>query len=356
MDPLTQGLVGAALPMATQRRPRVVIAALCGFLGGLAPDLDIAISSSQDNLLFLEFHRHFTHALIFIPVGSACVAACIFGFARRHIKLGYMSIWMFCALGYATHGLLDTTTSYGTHLLWPFDNSRFALSLISIIDPLFTLPILGFVLTGLICRNCYWARAALVWGALYLGAGAWQHHGAMAQARGLAASRDHIPERVTVKPSFANIFLWRSVYEVNGRFHVDAVRPWPSPRIIPGSVAPQLDISRDLPWLELESQQARDIERFRFFSQDFLVKGSDFRPNIFDVRFAFLPTEIAALWYIRLDPYADNFAHAVYETERSHSLELLADLVDMVFSESQPNLKPAALNREPCLGCRGSSD
>ena len=134
------------------------------------------------------------------------------------------------------------------------------------------------------------------------------------------------------------------------------MRPWPSPRIIPGSVAPQLDISRDLPWLELESQQARDIERFRFFSQDFLVKGSDFRPNIFDVRFAFLPTEIAALWYIRLDPYADNFAHAVYETERSHSLELLADLVDMVFSESQPNLKPAALNREPCLGCRGSSD
>ena len=38
-----------------------------GFLSGLAPDLDIFIRSESDPLLFLEFHRQFTHSLIFIP-------------------------------------------------------------------------------------------------------------------------------------------------------------------------------------------------------------------------------------------------------------------------------------------------
>ena len=39
-----------------------------------------------------------------------------------------------------THPLLDAHTAYGTQLFWPFSDERFAWSIISIIDPLFTLP------------------------------------------------------------------------------------------------------------------------------------------------------------------------------------------------------------------------
>jgi inner membrane protein len=45
-----------------------------GMAGGLAADLDILIYSNTDPLLFLTFHRQFTHSLIFIPFGGLITA------------------------------------------------------------------------------------------------------------------------------------------------------------------------------------------------------------------------------------------------------------------------------------------
>ena len=50
--------------------------------------------------------------------------------------------------GYATHGLLDACTSYGTQLFWPFSDERVAWNNSSIVDPLFTLPILALVIAA----------------------------------------------------------------------------------------------------------------------------------------------------------------------------------------------------------------
>ena len=70
MDPLTQGALGAALPQSTAVRGKYAgSAGLFGFLAGMAADLDVLIRSSSDPLLFLEYHRQFTHSLVFIPVG-----------------------------------------------------------------------------------------------------------------------------------------------------------------------------------------------------------------------------------------------------------------------------------------------
>ena len=70
MDPLTQGIVGAAAAQSLKKKNNIIIITLLGFLAGLAPDIDIFIRSKDDPLLFLEYHRHFTHSLIFIPVGG----------------------------------------------------------------------------------------------------------------------------------------------------------------------------------------------------------------------------------------------------------------------------------------------
>ena len=70
MDPITQGVVGAAASQLVSRRTEKIAAGVIGFLSGMAADLDVLISSSTDPLLFLEFHRHFTHSLIFIPLGA----------------------------------------------------------------------------------------------------------------------------------------------------------------------------------------------------------------------------------------------------------------------------------------------
>ena len=66
MDPLSQGTVGAAFAQSTANKNNIFKIGVIGFLAGLAPDLDILIKSSTDPILFLEYHRQFTHSLFFI--------------------------------------------------------------------------------------------------------------------------------------------------------------------------------------------------------------------------------------------------------------------------------------------------
>ena len=78
MDPLTQATLGAAAAQVSKPK-RFVAATLVGAVGGALPDVDILIRSSSDPLLSLEYHRHFTHSLAFIPIGGAIAAALSIG-------------------------------------------------------------------------------------------------------------------------------------------------------------------------------------------------------------------------------------------------------------------------------------
>ena len=46
------------------------MAALVGAVAGMTADLDVLIRSSADPLLNLEYHRHFSHSLLFVPLGA----------------------------------------------------------------------------------------------------------------------------------------------------------------------------------------------------------------------------------------------------------------------------------------------
>ena len=65
MDPFTQGVVGVTASQSISQKKHFIIASIIGLLAGLAPDIDIFIKSNNDPLLFLEYHRHFTHSLFF---------------------------------------------------------------------------------------------------------------------------------------------------------------------------------------------------------------------------------------------------------------------------------------------------
>jgi inner membrane protein len=151
VDPLTQGALGAAFAQTGARPEKLRDASVLGALSGMAPDLDVLISSRADPLLFLEFHRHFTHSLAFIPIGALICAGVFYYFVRR--RLEFYQVYLFCLLGYASHGLLDAFTTYGTQLLWPFSNLRVAWNLISVVDPLFSVPLGLLVATTFIRRQ-----------------------------------------------------------------------------------------------------------------------------------------------------------------------------------------------------------
>ncbi len=316
MDPLTQGAIGAAVPQSTQSTSNVRIAGLLGFLSGMTADLDILIRSSEDSLLFLEYHRQFTHSLVFIPLGGLLCAAALHWVLGVRWKLTYAQTWLYCTLGFATHALLDTATSYGTMLLWPFSDERFSWSIVPVVDPLFTLPIIALVIVAGIRQKPFFARLGLAWGALYLSLGLMQHNAARDMAEQMAADRGHVPTRIVVKPSFANILVWRTVYETSDRFYVDAVRAGVLPRTFPGTSVAKLDLTLDFPWLDQSSQQARDVERFATFSNGYIAKDPLRPSEITDVRYAFVPNEIAALWSIELTPDASVTDYVKYRTHR----------------------------------------
>ena len=330
MDPLTQGALGASLPQSCVDRRQAASAGLMGFLAGMAADLDVLIRSSSDPLLFLEYHRQFTHSLVFIPVGGLLCALLLHQFYARRRGLAFRQSWLFCTLGYATHALLDACTTYGTMLLWPFSDQRFAWNTISIIDPIFTLPLLaGVLLTARRKRRVY-VRVALAWACVYMGLGLLQRNTATEMGYELAQARGHTPLRLEAKPSFANILVWKIVYETGDRYHVDAVRAGLAPRVFPGDAVQKLDIARDMPWLDLDSQQARDIERFRWFSNGYIARDPLHSNRVIDIRYSMIPNEVAPLWSIELQPGASAEQHAAYRVHREAGGDSLGTMWGMV--------------------------
>ncbi|MCP4001248.1 MAG: metal-dependent hydrolase [Gammaproteobacteria bacterium] len=322
MDPITQGVVGASLPSAISQKRTLGAAGLFGALAGMAPDLDSFIRSDTDPLMYLEFHRQFTHSLFFIPFGSLVCALLFYYLFSKRWKISFKLTYIFCFLGYATHGLLDACTSYGTQLLWPFSNERFAFNTISIVDPLFTLPLLALIIIGLKKNNTAFAKAALCWVLAYQGLGFYQHQRVAAAGEQLAEERGHNPIRLDVKPSFANLLLWKVIYEVEDGYYTDAVRAAPGSNgltIYPGAFIPRLDVERDLPWLDKDSQQANDLERFYWFSRGYLSLDPNNPLRVIDMRYSLVPNEATGMWSIWLSPQANKTDHVTIKQDRDTS-------------------------------------
>jgi inner membrane protein len=332
MDPLTQGALGAALPQSGANGRYVASAGLLGFFAGMAPDLDVLIRSTTDPLLFLEYHRQFTHSLVFIPFGGLLCAMVLHAVLGRRRGLQFRESWLFCTLGYATHAVLDACTTYGTMLFWPFSDMRIAWNTISIIDPLFTLPLLLAVLLAARLRRPVLARVGLAWAVAYMGLGLVQRDAAQDMGLALAAERGHTPLRLEAKPSFANILVWKVVYETSDRYYVDAVRASLWPRVYQGDSVEKLVVDRDLPWLDPESQQARDIERFRWFSNGYIARDPIYANRVMDIRYSLLPNEISPLWSIELTQDAGRADHAQYRTHREAGSDNVSLLWEMMTS------------------------
>ena len=111
MDVLTHGIVGAALTQSAAPRSEARTAAGIGFFSGMLADADILIRSTSDPLLVLDYHRHFTHALLFVPVGALIATVVLWPLLRR--RLAFARIYLYAFLGYALAGALDACTSYG---------------------------------------------------------------------------------------------------------------------------------------------------------------------------------------------------------------------------------------------------
>ncbi|PWH85037.1 metal-dependent hydrolase [Brumimicrobium oceani] len=145
MDSLTQIVLGAAVGEAILGKKVGNRAMFYGAIAGTIPDLDVISSFFVDTVRALEIHRGFTHSILF-----SVIFAPIFGWLVSKID-SYKSVkgWsmlFFWAL--FTHPILDSHTTWGTQLFWPLD-IRLAFKTIFVIDPLYTLPFLTFLIMAM---------------------------------------------------------------------------------------------------------------------------------------------------------------------------------------------------------------
>ncbi|QBR41054.1 metal-dependent hydrolase [Kerstersia gyiorum] len=211
MDSLTQAVLGGALQGSLLGRWQGRRALAYGAALATLPDLDVLIRYA-DPVSMMTYHRGFSHSL-FVLTGLAAVLTGLIRWRWPQAAYGWQRLFLTLWLVLVTHPLLDAFTVYGTQLFWPLQLVPASWAGVFIIDPVYTLPLLGAVLYG-VWRGCtVRARrlmaAALAFSILYLGFGcisrmvAEHRVSAELQARGVAVTE------LRGVPMPFNTLLWR---------------------------------------------------------------------------------------------------------------------------------------------------
>ena len=226
MDTLTHALSGALLGRATAASPAEHAAAdtrlpvatrmAAGALAAAFPDLDVVLGFLSP-VSYLTLHRGPTHSLVLAPVWALLVAGCLALLWRRH---GWRAFYGVALGGIVIHILGDWITSFGTMMLWPLSDRRFALSTTFIID----LWLSGIILAAL-AASAFWrasrvpAVAGLAVLAGYIGLQAW------ARGEAIEIGRAHAPQAaVTALPRPASPFNWTVIARDGETYRYASVR------------------------------------------------------------------------------------------------------------------------------------
>lgn len=271
MDPLTHALSGALIARATARRrkPDALPLGRRVFVGAVAatfPDIDF-VAQYLSPLSYLYNHRGVTHSLLMLPLWAVLLSV-IFALLWRW-RPSWRAYVGISALGIVTHIAGDLITSFGTMILAPLSDARYALSLTFIID----LWLTGIILAGLIA-SVFWRRsripavAAVAVLVGYLGFQGVLQQRAIDFGQQFAIGNAIEVARVTAMPRPVSPFNWTVIVEDAQGFryaHVNLVRK--EPRIArddDGFIA-RLDAAyrplTDAGWMQAARYGERDPQR-----------------------------------------------------------------------------------------------
>ncbi len=328
MDPFTHGLVGAAASQSAADKDKLRPAAFTGFVAAMLADLDIFIDIPSNPLFNIELHRQFTHSLVFIPVGALIATGLLWFFMRKYLSV--KELYIYSLLAYATSGLLDAFTSYGTQLLWPFLETRFAWNVISVVDPIVTLGLALFVGLSIWKRRKPMVWAAWIWLIFFLSFGWIQQERGKSAAKELAQQRGHQIEEIVVKPTIGNQRLWRASYIYDDRIYTDAIRTgiFSGITIYEGESKPRVLVERDFSEYE-GTTLYNDLKRFKRLSENFLVRHPEKPEIIGDARYSMLPTTMVPLWGVEVDT-TDTDRHLPFLYFRDASDDVREPFKDML--------------------------
>ena len=142
MDSITQAALGATVAGISAGKQTSKKVLLWGAVAGTLPDLDIIHSFFTDDVSRLVSHRGVTHSFIVVPFAAYLFSRLFVWLAPRTALSAKQWFWLFFWC-FTTHIILDLVTVYGTQIFYPFTRYPYALSSLFIIDPFYTIPLIG---------------------------------------------------------------------------------------------------------------------------------------------------------------------------------------------------------------------
>jgi inner membrane protein len=227
LDTLTHALSGALIGRATAPAPSAMTLPIgrrmaVGALAAAFPDIDF-ITGHVSSVFYIQHHRGITHSLLLLPLWALLIAW-LCALIWRHDR-SWRAYFGVAALGVGAHILGDLITSFGTMILAPLSDARFAWGTTFIIDLWFSAIILvGLLFTGLWWRSRVPAAIGLAVLATYVG---WQtalHHTAVEFGKRYAVAAGIADARVSAQPRPASPLNWMVLVEHGERVDYAFVR------------------------------------------------------------------------------------------------------------------------------------
>ncbi len=286
MDSITQAALGGLCGELLLRKQLGWKGAAWGVFFGTLPDLDIAIAPFVDSMDWLRTHRSLSHSIFLMLLMSP-----VFGYllSKLHNKISLARATGFVLLTWSTHVLIDCFNSYGTQIFEPFSDYRLTLNNMSIIDPLFTVPmVIGNFICLFLAREGR-KRSWLVWSTT-----TWISLYTLMSFVVLGLAKKHFRTELTksnietkdirVSPSLGNIFLWRMLARDDENYYVSYWSVWDS-----SDRSFHLDQLSRTPELATPYRGSKPFETLDWFSEGWwkIIQDSEDRNSIYliDMRF-----------------------------------------------------------------------
>jgi inner membrane protein len=219
MDSLTQIVLGAAVGEAVLGKKIGNKAILYGAIAGTIPDLDVFASYFTDTVSALEIHRGFTHSILF-----SILFAPIFGWLVSRYETykdfkGWAWLFFWTLI---THPILDAHTTWGTQLFWPLD-LRLAFKTIFVVDPIYTLPFLVFLILTMFQKRTskkrqYYSGIGLTISTAYLALTFLLKSFASIKFEAALKTQNIAYEQIDTRPSPLNTILWSANIETKDTY------------------------------------------------------------------------------------------------------------------------------------------
>lgn len=143
MDPVTHGLIGAALSTFSGHPIQINDPVFLGCtLGAMLPDLDI-VTYVKGRLNYLMKHRGASHSFLALGGMALGLGSLIYAI---YPTSSWATIILWTLIGTLSHGLSDLLNSYGAELFWPFLRKKYTVDMIIVTDPI----VLGMFIVSLL--------------------------------------------------------------------------------------------------------------------------------------------------------------------------------------------------------------